>query len=375
MAAMGKRLTLTCVGDISLQTNDGGDPFEYVSGYLSQGDIVFGNLETAITTGGKPADKAVALRAAPSEVRHLVEAGFHVLNLANNHTLDYGQEGFENTIEALRDNAIEYCGTWDQDGGAHLAVIQRNAMRVGFLGFMIGPPDTHIVSLRLDEIAPHVEQAARKVDILVVSMHWGEEYVFYPSPRQQRTARAIINAGAQLVVGHHPHVVQAIERYKGGCILYSLGNFQFGIPELRRRFPESDHTMLVNVTLDVRGPCDVEVVPALINDNYQPVGLQGPDKTLFEQFVREISDMVAQGAVTRLSWRREASKVFFRNHCPSFHRLIRTYGFAYLLRYLKWQVSPHVLMMRLGAILELVSKPVLSKPAARAFHDAGRTQG
>jgi poly-gamma-glutamate synthesis protein (capsule biosynthesis protein) len=201
--------------------------------------FVFGNLEGPLTDRGTPEqDKTYVFRSPPDKVtRALVGAGFNVVTLANNHTLDYGAEGLAQTIEALDAAGIAHTGA-----GANLKEARRAAIltagdkRVAFLGYSLtlpehfyagpGTPGTafgHEAHVRAD-----IEQARRQADIVLVAFHWGQEGKTQLREYQERLGRAAIDAGAAAVIGHHPHILQAVERYKDGVILYSLGNFTFG---------------------------------------------------------------------------------------------------------------------------------------------------
>lgn len=232
-------------------------PFEKVAPILSRADLAFGNLESPLARGGQPtphkrkeavaAGKDYVFKGSPEDIPGLVAAGFDVLALANNHMLDFGPEALLETTAALENAQIKSVGA-----GANLAEARRPAiavakgLRVAFLAFSyILPPnywatDTQpgvaparsIKSLAPDKagiaaLQEDLASARAQAEVVIVSFHWGEEKQNKANAFQQLLARAAIDAGADAVIGHHPHVLQGIEIYKGRPIFYSLGNFVY----------------------------------------------------------------------------------------------------------------------------------------------------
>jgi len=224
-------LKLLAVGDISLQTRNNKNPFAGVKEVFKNKDILFGNLETVLSNLGKEAEKAVVLHNSPDKVKYLVEAGFDVLNLANNHIMDLGAEGFHNTLETLRKEGLSFIGANNKPESSYI-VLEKQGIRLGFLGywgdgFNLPEERIWINRIALADVIEDIKALKTQCDFVIVSLHWGTENVFYPSPKQVNFARCLIEAGATAILGHHPHVVQGIEQYQDGLIAYSLGNFQF----------------------------------------------------------------------------------------------------------------------------------------------------
>lgn len=214
-------------------------PFDKTRTLLEQAHIVFGNLEGPLThVAHAPVAKKYVYRSPPDKVAPaLRNAGFRVLSLANNHAMDQGVEGLKHTIEALDRVGIKHTGA-----GMNLAEARRPAMleaqgvRVAFLAYTLtfpeefwathdrpGSPFGHEAHVRAD-----IAAAQQRADIVLVSFHWGQEGKTELRDYQRILGRAAIDAGAGAVLGHHPHVLQGVEHYKDGVILYSLGNFAFG---------------------------------------------------------------------------------------------------------------------------------------------------
>ncbi len=245
--AQPKEIRIAAVGDIMLGGTAtpelrkyGYDyPFEQTQGILKQAQIVFGNLEGPLTGAGAPAtSKQYVFRSPPDQVAPaLARAGFNVVSLANNHTLDYGPEGLADTRAALDRAGIGYAGA-----GRNLAEARRpvymvaDGVTIAFLAYSLtfpeefwAGPDTPGTAFGHERfVRADVKTAREKADIVVVSFHWGQEGKTELRDYQAQLGHAAIDAGAAAVLGHHPHILQGVERYKYGVILYSLGNFAFG---------------------------------------------------------------------------------------------------------------------------------------------------
>ena len=238
--------TVVAVGDIMLGgtatpelARMGYDyPFEHVSTVLRRGNVVFGNLEGPLTRRGTAAGKQYVFRSPPQLVAPaLARAGFSVLSLANNHSMDYGLEGLRDTVQALMQAGIRHAGAGDDLTAARQpAIIETNGARVAVLAYSLtfpeefwaGPDRPGTAFGHENQVRADVAAARQRADIVLVSFHWGREGTVEPRDYQITLGRAAIDAGAAAVVGHHPHLLQGIGRYRDGVILYSLGNFVFG---------------------------------------------------------------------------------------------------------------------------------------------------
>jgi len=234
-----KEISLVFVGDIMLDRgvkksvikNFNGDfsfLFQKVD-FLKNADISFGNLEGPISNTGKNLGNLYSFRMDPAASSALKEAGFDVLSIANNHIGDWGRKAFEDTILNLKNKNIEPCGEKTEP-----AIIEKNNLKIGFLCFSdVGPNwlkakgnDSGILIVD-DSLGETIKNASSKVDFLIVSFHFGEEYKKEYNKRQEYLSHLAIDNGAKIVIGHHPHVIQDTEFYKDGLIAYSLGNFIF----------------------------------------------------------------------------------------------------------------------------------------------------
>ncbi len=202
-------------------------------------DIAVVNLENPLTTNGTPRNKAFLFRALPEFVRVLVNGGIDIVNLANNHIYDYSQGGLLETIRHLDQAEIEHIGAGANMKQARKPVIRNvRGTRLGFLGYYGLRPhsdchpatkDSAGTALRhLKFIRQDIQKLRNQVDFIIINFHWGHEKENYPKEDQIFVAHKTIDYGADLIIGHHPHVWQGIEKYKDGIIAYSLGNFIFG---------------------------------------------------------------------------------------------------------------------------------------------------
>jgi poly-gamma-glutamate capsule biosynthesis protein CapA/YwtB (metallophosphatase superfamily) len=240
-------VTISFVGDISLNgmyddllpQKGANFPFEQIKKEFDEVDIVSGNLESPFAHDVKKPEflMKTPLKANPAYVEGLKWAGFNVMNLSNNHILDYGERAAAGTQEILEGNGIEHFGYGkDIESAKQLKVISVGSLKIGFIGytdvvidspFYAGTDTRGIVKFDITSAREDTTRNKKQVDILVINLHWGIEYFHLPSPEQITHARNLIDSGADIVIGHHPHVLQGIERYKGGVIAYSLGNFVF----------------------------------------------------------------------------------------------------------------------------------------------------
>ncbi len=243
------RITLTVVGDLMLVRGvpDAAAALAPLSDRLRSADITVGNLESTLSTNGEPTQGGDSFGGSPALLGPLRRAGFDALSLANNHAGDYGSTALVETVRTFDGSRIAAFGA-----GADLAeasrpvVIEREGVRFAFVGFnAIGetpravpggpgalsvrmPPRTGpLVPADLDHVASVVRRAARSADVVVVLPHWGTQYTHRPEPIQSTVARRLVRAGADLVVGGHPHWVQSTEEIRGVPVFHSLGNFVF----------------------------------------------------------------------------------------------------------------------------------------------------
>jgi poly-gamma-glutamate synthesis protein (capsule biosynthesis protein) len=244
------KITLLAAGDIMLDrgveykikkegNNDFRFPFLKIADDLKKADILFGNLESVISDKGRKVGSINSFRADPKAIEGLNFAGFDIVSVCNNHSLDYTNEAMEDSFKRLEEAGVEYVGGGlNEEEAFSPKVLEAKNTKIGFLAYCnlgsklwrAGENSSGIAFVSdadLEKIKADIAEAKKQVDVLVVSFHWGDEYASIPNSSQEKWGRAIIDAGADLVIGHHPHVAQPVEKYNQGWIVYSLGNFIF----------------------------------------------------------------------------------------------------------------------------------------------------
>jgi poly-gamma-glutamate synthesis protein (capsule biosynthesis protein) len=283
---IGEEVSLIAVGDISYsrgveriveRQKDINYPFWEIGEYLRGADLVFGNLEAPITEGAKIPDFSMLFRSNPGTEQALRQAGFSILSLANNHTPNFGEKGLVDTFGYLARAGIKYAGAGKDEKEAYQPVyIEKKGMKFAFLAYN----DTDVVPAsyeasqnlagtafkRINKMTEAVKEAKKNSDITIVSMHAGDEYTSKPNESQIKFARAAIDAGADLVIGHHPHVVQTMGKYKGKYIFYSLGNFVFDQPQSQ----ETKEGLAIKVYFSKNGINNISFLPVVMENLAQP---------------------------------------------------------------------------------------------------------
>lgn len=302
--SMAEPVIINAVGDIMLADKRGGIfersgydyPFAATAATLRTGDITIGNLEAPIATGGNEfREKRFRFRSDPAAAAAIRKAGFTHLSLANNHMLDFGPAALRETMEALDANGITHTGAGlDLEASRRERIVSVKGVKVALLSYSLTYPAEFFATTNRPGTAPGYEafvtsdirRARSSADYVVVSFHWGVECADTPKPYQKNLAHKAIDAGASVVLGHHPHVLQGIEYYREGIIFYSLGNFAFA-----SRSKKSDRSIIARITLD-NGLGQVELIPLNVLNSevrFQPRILAGPGGTAVARHVERLS--------------------------------------------------------------------------------------
>ncbi len=284
-------ITIAAVGDLMLGGRTepflkqfGPDyPFRDVLPVLREADIVAGNLESPISIRGVAVEnKKFTLRAGPLAGLALESAGIRVVSLANNHAMDFGPLALEDTLTQLAENDILFTGAgMDLDDARSPAIVKIKGKTLAFLSYSLTFPLEFFASAGRAGTAPgyadfikaDIEKVRPLADLIVVSFHWGAELMTTAKDYQVELGHQAIDWGADLVLGHHPHVLQEIEVYKGHLIAYSLGNFVFGSESNR-----TNSSMILLLTFRGNTLSRVQAVPLDVNNyrvKYQPKTLRG----------------------------------------------------------------------------------------------------
>jgi poly-gamma-glutamate synthesis protein (capsule biosynthesis protein) len=252
-------------------------PWAHVDPILDQADLVVANLECVISRLGEPwPTKLIHLRTPLAAADSLAVAGVDVVSVANNHALDFGAEAFTDALGRLDNHGVTYAGGGPDAAAAHAPlVLERSGLRIAFLGYVLPfssrttfntrewEAGTNRPGLAIgtpDAVRAGVTAARQIADVVIVMMHGGLEYRSRPIDKQKAFAAAALDAGANLVLGHHPHVLQGYLRRDGALVAFSLGNFVFA------RFDRqaANDSAILDVTLSVDGVASLSWRPVVI---------------------------------------------------------------------------------------------------------------
>lgn len=250
--------------------------FENVKAVFEEDDLTIVNFEGTLTDSTTREDKQFAFKADKSYAEILTDGFVEAANLANNHSKDYGEQSYNDTMDALDEAGITNFG-YDR-----VAIKKVKGIKVGLVGTYVLADGLGVKDSMEKNIQDLKDEGAQ---VIIASFHWGEEKAEYPNDVQVELAHAAIDAGADLVLGHHPHVLQGIEQYKGKNIVYSLGNFCFG----GNMYPSDMDTMIFQQTFTLKGGKLQEdnvtnIIPCSISsaedyNNYQPTPAAGEKET------------------------------------------------------------------------------------------------
>ena len=351
------RLTVCAVGDVMVNRDQPGTAFELAQPVFAAADVTFGNCESTYSEHGSrnPAARG-EVRAHPSNVAGLRHAGFDVMSFANNHHLDAGYEAFLRTLEVLHEHGIATCGAGRNLAEAHEpAIVERNATRIAFLGYssILFPGyeasskapgcaplrvSTYYRQIEIEQPGSHphiatvpdpddvralqedIAEAKKRADVVVFTPHWGIHFTpVAVAPYERELARVAIDAGADIVLGHHQHILKGVDVHDGKVIFHGLGNFvmdvhmeahagRAALQEMQDQYPDyavgyrSDYptypfhplarmTVIARFTVENGGVSRVGFVPCYINPAGQPEPLSADHERFggVVDYVREIS--------------------------------------------------------------------------------------
>jgi poly-gamma-glutamate synthesis protein (capsule biosynthesis protein) len=251
-----------------LAAHDPALPFHKLAPLMCAADIAFINLESPFSDRAPYYEHGLIFHAPPDAIAGLKLACVAIASTANNHSRDCGPHGVEFTVEWLRSHGISPLGSSESEATTHEGVIlPRKGVRFGFLGYTFDQQngnwrdiDRRIATTDIPRMCRDVADLRKRADVVIVSMHNGVEYRTKPTLAQTAFGHAAIDAGASLVVGHHPHVVQATETYRGGLIFYSLGNFVFD----QYQRPETQHGEVAEISFLGSAILATHIIPVKI---------------------------------------------------------------------------------------------------------------
>lgn len=253
---MSSSFSIVAIGDISFEganaDKPSGEIFAAVAPIFKQADLTIANLESPLIFKGVSVPGKCTLRGSPGWARVMREAGIRVLSLANNHIMDYRILGLSSTINALDKAGLIYVGAGNGKEQAcapvYLNIRGKTIAILGRTSVIVSSPSyveknkSGVAFLDVEETKRSIKSCKSEADLVILLIHWGLEEYFYPSPYQRYLARKFIEAGADLILGHHPHVLQGVEHIGEGMVCHSLGNFAFD--DFRWNFVNTDGQLL-----------------------------------------------------------------------------------------------------------------------------------
>jgi poly-gamma-glutamate capsule biosynthesis protein CapA/YwtB (metallophosphatase superfamily) len=292
--------TLLFVGDVMLSRavgegmaarKDWSLPFRLVEEAMRDADLRYCNLECPVSDRGRNLHHLYSFRADPRALEGLEAAGFNVASQANNHAYDWGPQALLDSLDRLRAAGIHPVGAGQNMLEAHYPVLVRlGDLRIAFLAYVnIDPAEATagadrpgVAWLDLPQVLTDIRFARPLADLVIVCPHWGVEYAVKPTREQVDEAHQMIDAGADMIVGSHPHVVQPVEHYNGHWIAYSLGNFIFD-----QREPRTHRGLMLRTIVRNKHIREVDSIPISINSEFQasiaPASAPSPKPLVAEQ--------------------------------------------------------------------------------------------
>lgn len=273
-------ISLIAVGDVMLDRGvlseikkKGVDyPFTKINNFLDA-DINLCNLEFVISDQGQPKSKKFTFRVTPNLAKGLENSGFNLFGLVNNHTMDYGEAALKDTINFIKGLGANYIGE------NHYYIFEKQGLKVGFIGV------DFIGAVNIPEVEKNIETLKTKTDFIILSAHWGDEFFPLPTKKQIQLGHKFIDLGVDLVIGHHPHVIQPVEYYNGGYIFYSLGNFIFDQMNVEAR-----EGLMLKADIGRSGIQHLSLIPIVIK-NMRPNIAEGEN---FKRIDRKLQKMLSK---------------------------------------------------------------------------------
>ena len=327
-------------------------PFELVQQIFSDGDMVIGNLEAPISsTSDLEGLKKDFFRADPSVTSALKDAGFMLVSVANNHTLDHGEHAFKDTIDLLVQAGIQPVG--HRKEGESLVT---GGYRIGILARTLVPDLHGTQDINAEEIESDLVSQVRVLknnsDLVIVYLHWGDEYVPCPSPKQVKIGRFLVDSGVDIVLGSHPHVLQGYEIYQGKPVFYSLGNFiTDGFQEVTRR------SCIVRIAIqDPSSPFDVTLIPIAIDpSHYRPVLSDGQEKAEILAHFQKVRNCLENTSIEEYSARIGPYPDLIKIHAGRALTQMKIYFIRNLYRY-----PPGLIFGSIGHFIKKIQKKYFS---------------
>lgn len=323
-------ISLICVGDINLKFRDNLIFEKEIVEIFKKGNLKFGNLETVVSElGGIPESKAFNFKVKIEKLKLLKELEFDVLNIANNHTLDFGEELKKDTKKNILEENIKVIGE-NINNNYDIEIFKVKEKNIAFLGIDITEIKDKV------KILETIREVKSKVDYLIFSIHWGIELCYSPTINQRKLAYQLIDNGVDIILGHHPHVIQGIEKYKKGIILYSLGNFQFKLEEKIIDLNQYTNIFKLKITEE---KIEVETYPVFIQEDGNPtVKLNEKQKIRHKEIQEKCQEYIEN--LNYFNILKEMSNYPMKQHLIAWKKRKQKKEKNYYLKKIRWFISP-----------------------------------
>jgi len=310
--------------------------FKKVKKYFKNKDILIGNLESVLSDKNinNKSLKSLKLRGEPNSINILKNTGFDIVSLANNHALEHGKEALYDTIESLKKKKIKYIGV-NQYSRKPL-ILNIKSRNIAFFNYCLVKDSTSYKSIKIEsEIIKDIEYYNKKVDVKIISLHWGTEFIEYPSKNQIELAHNIIDHGGDVILGHHPHVLQGIEFYKKKLIAYSLGNFVFDMTE-----GKSQNSIILNIYIN-DNEIKIDQIPIKIDNSYRPIPNKNSNIEIYdeEKINKLINKSIEEYNIESIKIKKSIGKQRRMYFLKNVYRYPPNYSIQYLISRIKDRIK------------------------------------
>jgi len=351
---------INAVGDVFINAKTKDNPFEFVKKNLAN-DIFLFNLETVVIedeSSYNVSHKSVNLSTDKNKLGYLNLSDTNIACIANNHIYDLGNSGYQETIKNLNERNIKVEGI--QISELDFNIYEKNNVTFALANvYLQNTKLTNSIDIDLNNFISKINKIKDKVDFIILSLHWGHENIAYPSPEQKEIAKSLIEMGVDIIIGHHPHYLQGIEKYKEGIIFYSLGNFNFHHYDIKNSI-YNDLSCIVKLELrksNNHKEIEYEIIPIRINDNYQPEVIKEKKvKNNFFNYLDCLSNKIIDDSFTWRFWYSTLFKNYMKGNLNSWKIRIKKYGIKEFLKSCIWLLRPFNLLLYYHFLISLLEK-------------------
>lgn len=352
MSTASKKITINFTGDSLINSKNGECDFIYdLEEIFKEADLNVINLETVVSNRiDYESKKEVNIKCNSDRLNILDKYNIGIVNIANNHIYDYGESGVRDTIKNLKKYGVNFVGRKKDN----VVIKEIKGVKIAFIGVYqkkINQGSINEVDYVNKTLFKNISKVKESVDILILNIHWGIEFSKLPQPKQRKLGKRLVDSGVDLVIGHHPHIIQGKEVYKGKNIYYSLGNFNFF--KTTREFETDDNFgIIVKCEIDpISKKIKTSEVPIEINQNWIPKQGSKNITKLFKKRTESIKSM------TYLDFYEDVEEIYFKNNYHAWENRIQKYGNKQIIFMIIWTIAkPFNYMCLLGKLKKKVKR-------------------